>query len=162
MNKLQNGLAGLILVGLVALGVGSYDAYRTHQAQGWPATSAEILSSDVERVFVGKRKGRHAWFPRVQYSYSVEGKSHFGSRIGLAEDSLFVKFKFTSGGYDRKNATVIVERYPTGAHVPVYYNPARPEEAALETDFPAITGYLLLIGGIAILAGVVGLVSSRR
>lgn len=152
----------MILVGLIALGGGSYDAYRTYQARGWPTADAEILSSDVERVFVGRRKGGHAWFPRIRYSYTVEGRTYSGSRVGVAEDSLLVRFKFDSGGYNHKNATAIANRYPVGAQVAVKYNPEHHEEAVLDANMSATTTYFLVIGGIALLVGLIGLALTRR
>lgn len=163
MNKYIKGFAGLILVGLMALVAGSYDAYRTHQARQWPTAPAVIRSSAAERVFVGSRRGRHTWYPRVTYTYTVEGRTLLGRRISVSEGSLFAKLGITDRGYDYENATAVVNRYPSGAQVSVHYNPAHPEESVLETaSLSAATTLLVALGGIGFLVGIFGWVKGRQ
>jgi len=162
MTRLHRGLTGLILAGVIGLGAGSYDAYRTYRAQQWPTTTAVIQSSDAERVWVGSRRGRYSWYPRVTYAYTVDGQTLTGSRITVAEGSLLAKLKLTDRGCDRRNAAAIVDRYPVGAQVSAHYNPSHPAELVLETDFSSATSLMLVLGGIVFLAGTIGWFKGRQ
>jgi hypothetical protein len=64
----------------------------------------------------------------VQYSYEVKGERYEGNRItpGLQ--------------WGGTGAEKVIDRYPVGARVTVYYDPKNPSEALLERNPP---GYVL-------------------
>jgi hypothetical protein len=57
-------------------------------------------------------------------------------------------------------AQSIVDRYPDGATVTVYYNPADPSDAVLERGNTPGIGVLYIIGGIFAVAGLLFLFGS--
>jgi hypothetical protein len=95
-------------------------AYR-QSTQTWLSTTGTILMSSVQSSHTGNS---HSTYPVVVYSYVVNGQSYQSQRIRAGDQFLTVR---VAG-----QAQATVARYPIGANVTVYYNPANPAESALE------------------------------
>ena len=114
------------LIFLVVLGVFIYrrsqqGSAAKQAAQSWPATTGTVLMSSVQ----SKRTGNStSFYPAVVYQYTVNGQSYQGQRIKAGEQFLNIRII--------GDAEATVRRYPSGAQVTVYYNPASPAESALE------------------------------
>jgi len=129
------GLIGILgavcTVGLpiiVVVGLGLYLYRRSKQshaaresAQSWPGVSGTVLSSNLQMRRTGRSRSQ---FPVVVYQYEVGGKMFQNQTIRAGEQFLHVQ---VAG-----QAKATVARYPVGASVTVYYNPANPAESALE------------------------------
>ena len=86
----------------------------------WRSTEGKILKSRVE-----VSGGKHTTvMPRIVYEYTVEGRRHESEQVRAGEKFL--------RAYTSKEAYAAVDRYPEGASVTVYYDPAEPGAAALE------------------------------
>jgi len=132
------------------------------ESAAWPATQGKIVLSTVKASNFYDRDSSGTWqktfyFPNVQYEYSVMGKTYTGKRIA---------FGASRGFRSRAPAEKILERYPVGATVTVYYNPNDPADAVLERQlrsggsllfigiaFALATACLLLVGLLALLPG---------
>jgi hypothetical protein len=130
--SLLAGIAGaactMILPVLILGGIG-YFLYKRNQqsgaarqiAQAWPSTSGTVLMSSVQ----SRRTGRsHSIYPVVVYQYAVDGKTYQSQNIKAGDQYMTVRIA--------GQAQATVARYPIGASVTVYYNPANPAESALE------------------------------
>ena len=89
-------------------------------SQRWLSTQGTVIKSRVE-VSGGEIT---TISPRVIYTYIVGEKGYQGDQIRAGE-------RFLSARSSR-NAYETVDRYPQGASVTVFYNPADPTESALE------------------------------
>ena len=90
-------------------------------AQTWPGTMGTVLSSSVQ----SRRSGNStSTYPVVIYQYQVSGQTYQGQTIKAGEQFFSVRIM--------GDAQATVARYPIGAQVMVYYNPADPKESALE------------------------------
>jgi hypothetical protein len=89
-------------------------------SQDWLTTQGTVLLSRVE--VVGGDYARTE--PRIQYEYTVGAQSYRSERI-KAGGTLF-KVVNNRDAYD------MVDRYPVGAEVTVYYDPANPSQATLQ------------------------------
>ena len=113
---------------LVIGGIG-YFLYRRNQqsmayrqsTQTWVSTTGTVLMSSVQSKHTGRS---HSYYPVVVYVYTVNGQSYQSQRIKAGEQFLNVR---VTG-----QAQATVARYPIGATVTVYYDPANPSECALE------------------------------
>ncbi len=113
---------------LVIGGIG-YFLYRRNQqsmayrqsTQTWVSTTGTVLMSNVQSKHTGRS---HSYYPVVVYVYAVNGQSYQSQRIKAGEQFLNVR---VTG-----QAQATVARYPIGATVTVYYDPANPSECALE------------------------------
>jgi len=112
---------------LIFGGIGYWIYKRSKQAgevrassQSWLQTTGNVITSRVE-----VSGGDHTSVsPRVIYQYTVGAQTYQGDQI-RAGDHLF---RVTASG----DAYNTVDRYPVGAQVVVFYNPANPAQACLE------------------------------
>ena len=132
---------GLGIVGLISL-VDSWTTSRSYE--DWKSTEGEITYSEL--VYgIGCGPGA-TMSSMVIYDFEVEGVSYSSSNI--------------SHGADNVNCgTYLVDTYPKGKKVTVYYDPENPKDSVLKltemnTVIAVIIGFLLL--GM-ILCGYVGL-----
>ena len=108
-------------------GIGYY-IYKSSQkaksvqlaAQSWLSTTGQVVLSRVE-VSGGDTT---TVSPRIVYQYQV-GAQTYQSEVIRAGSQFF-------GTTTSRQAYDTVDRYPVGATVTVYYNPANPAAAALE------------------------------
>jgi hypothetical protein len=111
----------------IALGIFIYrrskmrDAAK-QSAQSWPGTMGVVSMSTIQ--IRRSANNSRSEVPVVGYQYQVDGQSYTGGTIKAGEQYFSVRLY----GDARKT----VERYPVGAQVMVYYNPANPSESALE------------------------------
>lgn len=115
---------------------------EVRKARRWPAIEGKVIVSDVQ-----PRKNKPgdpgynfhdtevANEPRVEYEFQVAGKTYRGRRITIGEKTAAFELEG------------ILARYPVGAPVTVYYDPANPETAVLERDLP----WRMMAGGIGCL-----------
>lgn len=89
-------------------------------AQAWLSTSGTVIKSRVE-----VSGGDHTSVsPFVLYEYTVEGQTYQASQIKAGDMHFAIR--------QHRAAYDIVDKYPVGASVTVYYDPANPALAALE------------------------------
>jgi hypothetical protein len=126
------GIAGMVcsvVIPVLVIGGIGYFLHRRNQqsmayrqsTQTWLNTTGTILMSSVQSSYSGRS---HSTYPVVVYVYSVNGQSYQSQRIKAGEQFLNVRV----AGQAQKT----VARYPIGAIVTVYYDPANPAESALE------------------------------
>ncbi len=123
------GAACAVLLPLLILGGVGYFLYRRNQqstvyrqaAQAWPSTTGTVIVSHVQS---GRRGRSGTTYPVVGYQYEVNGKTYTSNTIKAGEQYMNVRVI--------GQAQASVARYPIGAAVTVYYNPANPVESALE------------------------------
>jgi hypothetical protein len=141
--------AGLfIVVGCFATVLGIRMCKEARVTWTWPSTEGIVRGTEVLETCGGGLKGRAEFQPVITYEYSVGGVSHTGKRIKLVDIS-------SSSRYAHR----IVARYPVGAGVTVYYDPASPQDAVLRrgndgntVGVPAI-GIFFVLAGVAICLG---------
>lgn len=123
------GLIFLPMVALVLVAV-AVKLIEVRRAAAWLPAAGRIVKSGIE--------ARHHRFagdettvtniPAVEYEFSAAGRTWRGSRIGIGEDT---------GG---ANTEATLARYPAGAAVTVYYDPADPSNCVLEREVPKGVG----------------------
>jgi hypothetical protein len=118
------GFAALLLaaIGVGLLVAGFLLARTPARSDHWPTTTGEVLVSTID-YRRGNRGGRTP-YPRVTYTYQVEGKPYQSQRI------------YFGGVIGGSLMTGVVKKYPAGAQAPVYYNPENPADAVLERSIP--------------------------
>ena len=94
----------------------------------WAQTSGRIVKSDVvasHRRRIDKET-EVVNLPAIEYEFSANVQKYTGRRISVGEDS---------GG---ANTEATLARYPVGAIVTVYYDPADPDNCVLERNLPGL------------------------
>lgn len=89
-------------------------------AQKWPTTTGEVIKSRVQVTGGDHTTVNH----HIEYEYRVDGVGYTNTQV-KAGDQYYQAYT-TQETYD------LVDKYPVGAKVLVYYNPALPSQAAIE------------------------------
>jgi hypothetical protein len=122
--------------------------WRARGAGAWQVADGTVVSSQVRTTMRGLRsRARSDYFTNVGTEFSAGGVRDTAWRVGL-----------TRNAGPAAAADSVAARYPVGARVRVFYDPARPWEAVLERDAPAVSlprfvfGAALVAGAFALLA----------
>ncbi|MDP1829465.1 MAG: DUF3592 domain-containing protein [Archangium sp.] len=118
----------IALVGLAALGLGFVRVMAARRSAGWPQVDGTVLTSTVAGVAA-------AWKAQVTYRYKVGDKDLRGTSIALED--------FES---DRATAEALAARFPKGAPVKVFYEPADPSLSVLQPGAYGASAFLPSVG----------------
>jgi len=121
-------LFSALLVDGILLGIIFIARSKVAQAENWLSTIGTVTSSSIE--WRRGSKGGSVAYPAVQYTYQVMGQMLQGRKIMPGPE--------TGGSFTHK----VVERYPAGAQVTVYYDPNNPSDALLERNMPGYIKWL--------------------
>ncbi len=98
----------------------------------WPSSPATILSCRI-RTYSDANNNRE-WTIRIRYTFQVEQATFENKRVFFA--GLIT-------GQNKKKMFLLEEAYKKGEQVKVFYNPANPQIATLETGvYPTLRRYL--------------------
>lgn len=148
-------LVGSLLLALCASAASRlpWQELRLHlAARAWPQVEGAVRSVSLsERSHLGARQDGPAreLVLAVAYEYEVDGVPHEG---------LTASFSDTGAPHDRRLMALYTRlnfALVTGRPVPVFYDPAAPERAVLDTGFES--GKMLLDAAPAALGGLLGL-----
>jgi hypothetical protein len=119
------------------------------QVRRWPRVPGVILSASLKHSRAADEEAE-SFQPLVRYSYTVDGVKREGRRLAL---------RGTDAGGSESWAREVLARYPVGKPISVFYNPANPDEAAIEASAPPLARGLLVLGcllmlGVVYAAGV--------
>jgi hypothetical protein len=144
----------MFAAGIVLLAWGGNELWRAYKSQTWPDTQGTITSSYIHKQWTrdSKSRSRAHYYPKVSYRYTVGGKSYSCNRIAFGGES----------GGKRGRAKKVVDRYPSGKKVTVYYNPQDPQVAVLKAGFSWGAILAFLAGLVFLVVGIVCLKAYRR
>ncbi len=116
--------AVLIGLGAIAIAIGAVlyivqfrQGLRADASKKWPRAAGTVIASALEKSAEHRRR----YIAALQYRYRVGGKDYQGSRV------------FWGGNEGReKHMASVVETYPAGTNVRVFYDPNNPAEAVLD------------------------------
>lgn len=132
--------SGVFCLGVLVVSWILLTGRRGHGTPNWPRAAGEILNAKVVPFERETSDGIERTFtPLITYRYRVGDHTYTSKRLNFISDDTPTK-------RDRAAATSVVIRYPTGAAVKVFYNPANPKQAALEVPRPAAHRAVLLYG----------------
>jgi uncharacterized protein DUF3592 len=131
----------LLVLGVAAAVGGVIMLSTSLKTRGWPVASGRIIEKTVgsSTTTGASRPGRY-FEPKVKYTYSVEGKTYTGQRIGPA-----------TAAYDEDKAKRVVSELPDT--VEVHYNPRDPSDAYLEPSSYGLAAIALITGIVCLLIG---------
>lgn len=122
------GIIFVILFGMILTPTFYFQLETALEISSWPSVKGEILSSDV----IGGR----AFRPDIKYEYYVDSTRYEGSS--------YLNIPGFGGRMNRLDAAEkLVELYPPGMEITVYYNPQQPGESTLNPH-PRYSHYMKL------------------
>ena len=129
-----------IIFGIAVFCFGCRDLLRASQSRTWPTAQGIIQESSVEyqwdtSVNSGSRGFYHA---KIMYDFTVDTKTLSGNKVAFGDYDL---------SYSSR-ARKIVNRYPKGKAVTVYYDPQNPQVCILE---PGVKEQAFLVPGLGLI-----------
>ena len=118
-----------LLSGVALLALALWLRRRAAQCAHWPSVDGMVLESRVDDAHLEFMK------PVLRYQYTVDGRRYVGFRVA-----------FSGYGVSRQAMARLIEPYPAGRPVRVYYDPARPASAVLDNCSRSDWVYWLLFG----------------
>lgn len=115
-------------------------------SETWPSTTGVVIESKLSSRRVtggGKNAGSHTrYFPAVKYTYELDGTEFTGDRLRI-------------GGQEGGEAEMrsILDQYPLGSEVAVFYSPDAPQQSVLRTGVFGGTYVALVFGIIMLVVG---------
>jgi hypothetical protein len=141
-----------VIVGVLFIAAGTFfiafgfrEREKAVESQQWIAGIATIIRS---RVAVSGDGEDRTYSSDVAYEFTVNGMKHLGTCVKPG-DSIGLSWKGP--------AEEIVARYPRGATVTVYFDPADPRRCVLEQTPSRTTIYSILFGVVFVAAGALSL-----
>ena len=139
---------------------GLYRYFHGKSTQKWPSTKGKITVSALKKhqelqTKYDRRAGfKPQWLYRheFEYKYKVDGKIYTSSKMVYGQ---------TPVDMNEAKAYALLEQYPLGKVITVYYNPKRPSEAVLVPNVPDTVNGLLGGVAVALIFGVVLIVASN-
>ena len=113
-----------------------------YESESWPSTSGTVTKSEVDSWM---KDGKSQYAAVIKYTYQVEGKEYISYNIGVNN---------SSANNNMSAAKDLVQEYPVGKTVDVFYDPELPDAAALKPGVRA--GDIAIAGGMLLFA-IIGL-----
>ncbi len=138
-----------LIIGLVALAGGYHFYQKSLAAKDWPTVDGKVMTSEISRTRSRsgrRRRSRNMYSADIVYEYSVDNIIYRSERVSFGD------YRSSSPAHARE----VVDNYPVGASVRVYFDPENPATAVLE---PGTMGGLwipFLTGGVFTFFGMLG------
>ena len=134
-------------VGVCIWGIGTLGKAKASSA--WPTTGGKVITSKVEKHkktsgSTRKRRRSTTYKAQVLYEYTVDGIRYSSKKVSFGEYS----------SSNPTHARQIINRYPEGKNVKVYFNPDKPNVSVLEPGVSLWSYMPLGIGAVFIIVGV--------
>jgi len=115
-----------IIIGVVGilLSVFTFGSIRKgKKSMSWPSVGAVVNSSEVEvrREYDPEDGESVYYYPRINYTYSVDGQNFKGNKYKIMEASM-----------SRRKARTVVAGFSPGDQITVFYDPEKPEESVMQ------------------------------
>jgi hypothetical protein len=142
-NSDPGAMASFLMPAVIVLVGAGAMARQSLQVRRWPRAPGVILSSKLETILATDESGP-SFRPLIRYRYTADGEKREGRTLILGG--------LQDGGEDWARA--VLARYPAGASVSVFCDPANPARSALEASLPPLARGLLVLG-LLLLFGVI-------
>lgn len=109
-----------LIFGIMGLFWGAKELRLAQESLRWPVADGTIRNSSVE--YHSSSDGGGTYQAEVFYQFTVDGESHSGNKVSFGD----------YGTSHPAHAQKIVNRYPQGLQVPVYYRGEEPNTCILE------------------------------
>ncbi|MBI4979973.1 DUF3592 domain-containing protein [Candidatus Woesearchaeota archaeon] len=151
--KVKLIFALFLVLGILLTWIGYGFLEKGLQSKSWLTTEGQVINSKVSQEF--QSSGGYWYKPEIVYTYSVEG-NNYSSNFVTVEPVCY---------NNPQKPTKIVNLYPSGTKVTVYYSPNDPSVAVLEPGAKS-GGYVITVVGIIFfligILGIMGILPKKR
>jgi len=110
-----------------------FEIYKSYKSTDWP-----FVRGKINRAW----RSDHPTLPNIRYTYKVGARTYQGNTVA---------YRDLVGASETKR---VLNRYPTGKKVNVYYNPQNHRESALEPGYVKGSGFWIIVPLAMFLIGV--------
>jgi len=152
MRQSTNTIWGVLLAVLVFIAAICVEVYtvrmflKAKEVENWPTTPGTITRSELTSQFHGSTTHE----AQIEYEYQVGEKNYKSNQV---------RTRGTATKY-RSDVAPLVEKFPVGQEVPVYYNPGDPSDAYLETGVDFVN-YIIIVSPLLFVFGAGGYLVER-
>ncbi len=127
-----------VIVGALLILWGVSAALSATRTTHWPTVSGRVIASRIEvkeqKTLSPSSKGasyykQKRYYPKIEYPYSVQGKEFTGTKVKAL-------FSGRISYLTEWQAQNVINKYPEGKNVLVFYDPNDPARACLEPGVP--------------------------
>ena len=137
-----------VIIGALVTVFGVKDAQRSWQSTGWPTAAGVVRDSSVEfQSSSDSGSSGGTYHAKVRYEFTAGAQTHSGKRVAFGD----------YGSSDPSHAQGIINQYPVGKAVTVYYLAGDPDVCVLE---PGMRAQALMMPGFGLLFFLIGVVMS--
>ncbi len=126
---------------LVVLGYHQWRAGR--ETRSYTRTRGRVVGAEVEEIPRTSEEGGTRFLPVVRYAFEARGHTYASDRVSIGAS--------TAPDTDAEAARRMVERYPPGSDVDVWFDPRDPRRSVLVPGIPTSQIVVALVTGIALL-----------
>jgi len=130
IKQFSGGLiAGLffLILGLIFIALILQGSFKSAESENWPSIEGTILSSEIStrnELNSDTHTRDYYYMSKVSYNYTLDGAVYTSTMISVINNNKEYVIE--------SEAQAIIDNYPIGKKVKVYYNPDNPSEAFLE------------------------------
>jgi hypothetical protein len=135
-------MSGFLMSGSLLLISSVLSFQEAKESENWPTTTGVIVDTWVEKHVWRNNEGTKVYteityIPYLEYSYVVHDKTYSCQRVNFGSH----EWVYESSDMAYKK----LSRYPIGAEVDVYYDPAEPSKAVLVREISGGT-FMIVMG----------------
>ena len=133
-----------VITGAITAFLGIRDLILANASTNWPSTQGQIIESSVEsHQSSGKNGNSTTYQAKIQYKFTLDDNTFNGTCVSYGD----------YGSSDPSHAEKIVNKYPKGLNIDVYYMSDTPEECVLEPGIKTQAYFLPAFGLLFITTG---------
>ena len=138
-------LAGMVCALGALLIVGGHHMWRTgRETRSYTRTRGRVVRADVEEIPRPSEEGGTRFRPVVRYAFEARGRAYESERVAVGAPE-------GPDAPDAADARRLVDRYPSGAEVDVWFDPRDPRRSVLEPGVPTSQIVVAVVAGLAAL-----------
>jgi hypothetical protein len=122
-----------IIAGLLLLFFGVKGIITAIESKSWPHSDGTVMTSSIRRYISSSARGRTQHLAEIHYEFFVKNIRYDGNHRHTSPDAGV--------------AAGLMERYPKGKQITVYYRPDNPAKNLLEPGLRAKT-WIMPLGGL--------------
>ncbi|WP_242337627.1 MULTISPECIES: DUF3592 domain-containing protein [Anaeromyxobacter] len=132
----------LCSAGALMLAMAVRQSSRGRESRHWTRTLGRVVESRVELLNEADEQRSRRWGFVIRYAYEARGRAQGSRQIWIGSAGVAYE--------DEERALEWVERFPKGAEVTVWFDPAAPSQAVLVPGVPGAQVALLVLAGLAL------------
>ncbi len=113
------------------------------ETRAYTRTRGRVVRAEVEELPHASEEGGTKYRPVVRYAFEARGRTYESDRVSIGAPA-------APDASDPRDARRLVERFPAGAEVDVWFDPRDPRRSVLVPGVPASEVVVAVVAGLAL------------